>query len=196
MSRPPRAWFLLAIAVLATACSPQADTPAPTATSETTASSASPSPTPTVETGQGGEDEAAAGVAALAAYNGGWSLFVQSRRDPGAKPNWELDYRQYYMDPELSEALGQIYGMRDAGLASPTGEPLRDPAVASVDLEAQVVQVRDCVDLSPWPQIYVATGVLNSQPQPPFVIEARVIYDAAAGRWLVTEQTPDPDEPC
>lgn len=188
------AGLLLSVLLVAGCSADPDDTPSPSSTESTT--SASASPTPTVETGQGGEDEAAAAMAALAAYNGGWAMVVQSYRDPGAKPNWELDYRQYITEPELSEALGYVYGLRDAGVAHPSGDPVRNPAAARVDLDAQVVEVRDCVDLSAWPQVFVATGVLNSTPQPPFVIEARVIYDAAAARWLVTEQTPLPDQPC
>jgi len=151
---------------------------------------------PTEALSQTSPEEQAAAVAAVAAYDGSWALDVQARRDPGAKPNWQLDYRQYFTDPALSVALGQVYGMRDAGLASPTGEPSRDPRVVAVDLDRQSVEIVDCVDFRTWPEIFVATGEQNSIPEPPFVIQARVIYDPAAGRWLVTEQTPHPDQPC
>lgn len=171
------------------------DTASPSSIDETTATSESAAPSTTDEAGQGGPDDQAAAMAALAAYNGGWAIVVQSYRDPGAKPNWELDYRQYITEPELSEALGQVYGMRDAGVAHVTGEPVRDPTATNVDLQALVVEIRDCVDVNPWPQTYVATGQSNSRPQDPFVLEARVIYDTAAARWLVTEQTPT-EAPC
>lgn len=151
---------------------------------------------PTDPLAQMGPAEQAAAVAAVAAYDGSWALDVQARRDPGAKPDWELDYRQYFTDPALSVALGSVYGMRDAGLANPTGEPIRSPQVVAVEIETQVVDIVDCIDYRPWPEIFVASGVQNSIPEPPFVVQARAIYDTAGGRWLVAEQSPQPDQPC
>ncbi len=143
-----------------------------------------------------GEEEQAAAMAALEAYDSAWAVLVQSYRDPGAKPDWELDYRQYMTEPELGTALAYVYGLRDAQLAHPSGTPVRNPTVTSVDLEAQIIEVRDCVDLSQWPQVSTATGMLNATPQPPYVVTARVVYEDAAGRWLVSEQTPETSQPC
>lgn len=196
--RRPRAASLLLI-VLLTACSPGPDDTSSPESSPSPAAGSSPAeamPTPTGTLGQGSADEQAAASAALAAYNNSWALDVQARRDPAAKSDWKLDYRLYFGEPALSVALGLVYGMRDAGLASPTGEPIRDPQVAAVGGQAQSAEIRDCVDFRPWPEIFVSTGQRNSIAGPPFVIEAQVSYDAVVGRWLVTEQTPHPGQPC
>lgn len=187
----------LFLVLLMAACSSDPHARQGISPSSTIAAPSASGPTPSLTDALGqGEDEQAAAVAAIAAYNGSWALVVQARRDPGAKPSWKLDYRQYFTDPALSVALGLVYGMRDAGLASPTGEPARDPTVVAADGQARTAEISDCVDFRPWPEIFVSTGQQNSIPAPPFVIEARVIYDAGAGRWLVTEQTPHPDQPC
>lgn len=186
----------LTLAVLA-GCGGDNPEPEPSRSSETSTSSETPttSAEPT-DTGQGGPDEQAAAQDALAAYNAAWDLVVLARRDPGAKPDWSLDYGQFYGEPLLSQVLGTLYGMRDDGLANPSGAPIRQPEAGAVDLASGSVAIKDCVDVAQWPQIYVATGESNSVPQPPYLLEAQVVYSQADGRWLVVEQVADPNRPC
>jgi len=122
-------------------------------------------------------------------------LDVLARRDPGAKPDWRLDFQQFYAEPELSDALSTIYGLRDAGISAPSGEPARAPVAAEVDIEQMQVTITDCVDTRPWPSID-ATGAVVSTEQPPRPLTARAYYDTQLARWLVVEQEGDLEATC
>ncbi len=181
------------VAIALTACSPDPGDPVDTSDSS---SSAEVEPTETsVPTSSLTPDEQAAADSALAAYNGGWEIRVLAQRDPGAKPDWRLDFQQFYAEPLLSSALATLYGLRDAGLRSPTGEPARAPVAAEVDIEQMQVTITDCVDTRPWPSID-ATGAVVSTEQPPRPLTARAYYDTQLARWLVVEQEADLEATC
>lgn len=186
---PLLAALLLAGCTGDTGDGPPRSTPPSTSASETT----EPAPTTAPPLSP---DEQAAADAALAAYNGGWGVQVQAIRDPGAKPDWRLDFQQFFAEPLLSEILGGIYGYRDAGLAAPAGEPSRAPIVTDVDLNRMQVSITDCVDSRPWPFVVVATGAPGSTPRAPGPVSAQVSYNSQLARWLVIEQEADLEATC
>ena len=181
------------VAVALTACSPDLGDPVDTSESS---SSAEVEPTETsVPTPSLTPDEQAAADAALAAYNGAWGVQVLAQRNPGAKPDWRLDFQQFFAEPLLSEVLSTIYGLRDAGLTAPTGEPVRTPVVTEVDLDAMHVTIVDCVDTRPWPSLD-ASGAVVSTPRLPGPVTAQVDYDTQLARWLVVQQEGDLEATC
>lgn len=190
MRRPPRAWFLLAIAVLATACSPQADVPEPTATSTTAATTTQP-PTP----------EELAGAAAMTTLTELVRVRDLAVQDPAGR-DWEPDIRQYAGDPYAYVAIQSIreyatYGFRQVGQSTVEAE------VTGVDLAAAggpTVLLTACYDSSQADVIRVDTGQSIFGPDEPtrFVWDLTVVQfeSQLEAPWLVTVLEPHPDQPC
>jgi len=186
-------WLLLAVAVLATACSPQADTPSPTATSETTATTTQP-PTP----------EELAGEAAMAAYNGMQQVTEAADRDPGAK-DWEPEIRQFAGDPFAFLVVQSIRDFATRGIRQ-VGEVTVEAEVTAVDLaslEGPTVMITACIDRSESDLVYADTGESIRPPGAPaelprVVSNVKVIhYEAEPGEpWLVSTVDTHPDQPC
>ncbi len=189
MSGPPRVWLLLAVAVLATACSPQTDIPAPTATS-TTATTTTQPPTP----------EELAADAATTAFTELLRVSDAASQDPGAK-DWEPDIRQYAGDPYASATVQSIrdyvtLGIRQVGDTEFTAE------VAGVDLaslQGPTVLLTVCYDSTSADLIQIATGEpIPSGTPPKYVLNVKVIqFQLEPGEpWLVSVVEPLTDEPC
>lgn len=193
MSRLPRAWFLLAVVVLAAACSTQGDVPDPTATGTTAATTTQP-PTP----------EELAADAAMTAFTELARVRDSAVQDPGGR-DWEPDIRQYAGDPYAYLAVQSIRDYATRGIRQ-VGESTAEAEVSSVDLaslEGPTVMITACYDRTESDLVYVDTGESIRPPGAPaelprFVWNVKVIhYEAEPGQpWLVSTVDPHPDQPC
>ncbi|MGI8694735.1 MAG: hypothetical protein ACR2JK_17850 [Geodermatophilaceae bacterium] len=180
----------LALLIALAGCSGEEAPPAATSPNPTAAPTPTTEPPPTPEE----EAEAAAASAAFDVYQTATALDLQAYADPSR--DWETEYRLLAGDPFLNQQLLSLAYYRDNGLAF-RGRPSSDPEVAEVQLAPfGQVTIRDCFDIGDWVPVNTKTGqVFGEQPVGEYVIVSLVTrYDD--GRWLVSEQTPYPDQPC
>lgn len=168
---------------------PPANTSGSMASPEFTSATSSATSTLTAE-------EQAASDAALAAYNGMWSVDVASMEDPGA--DWYAAYRQYVGDPALSLRISDRQAYAAAGVIG-QGAPERNPKITSISLaQPPTVLIADCIDVTGWDLIKEATGesVRDEENQPPRYMYEATVQRYDDGIWLVNETKALLEKPC
>jgi hypothetical protein len=176
----PAALMLLFVASCTTSSEP---TPAPTAAptqTPTPTESPSPSLTPDEES-------------ALAAYLGFRDVQVRAEADP-SQPVPDLE--DFAADQALVDELANLATLTQAGIAM-SGEPVFDPAVTdAVDGDPPSVTIEDCVDVSGWVPVYVATGESAAAPGTPARVLATATVSPREGTWKVVEIATDRSGEC
>lgn len=192
-SKVTRAAILATLALLTAACTPD---PAPTTTppgsttsSTTTSSPTTSSPSPTVD-----PDVAAAEAAILEAYRGYWATKVAILADASVDPDDTID--TYAIDTARSGLLETLLLYRSNRIIT-TGEPVLDPVVSDVVLDAPPsATITDCVDVANWQPIYRDTresAAAPGQATRVLMISTAAIYD---DRWVIRTQDVDRETPC
>ncbi|SDD23333.1 hypothetical protein SAMN05216410_3006 [Sanguibacter gelidistatuariae] len=184
--------FAATLALMLTACGGGAASPTPTATTSSSPSAtattepATPLPAttePPVEPTPSSDptiEQATADI--LEVYRAWWDARIQFMADPMNEPP-ELSYHSQ------DDAL---VGLREAadlyvynGIIT-TGAPVIFPVVSDVSFEASgSATIRDCVDVTNWLPVYVATGdsaLAPNQLMRVVSISTAFIY---AGRWVI-----------
>jgi hypothetical protein len=171
----------VALMLLVTGCTASSE-PTPTTTptgapTQTAAPTESPSPSLT-------PDE----ESALAAYVGFRNIQVQAEADPD-QPVPELE--DFAADQALVDELANLATLSQAGIAM-SGEPVFDPTVTdTVDGDTPSVTIEDCVDVSGWVPVYVATGESAAAPGSPQSVLATATVSPRDGTWKVIEIATD-----
>ena len=176
----PAALMLLLVA----GCTASSDpTPSPTATpSQTPTPTEGPSPSLT-------PDE----ESALAAYLGFRDVQVRAEADP-SQPFPELE--EFAADQAFADELANLATLTQAGIVM-SGEPVFDPAVtATEDGDPPSVTIEDCVDVSGWVPVYVATGESAAAPGSPERVLATATVSPRVGAWKVVAIATDRSGEC
>ena len=176
----------VALMLLVTGCTASSEptpTPTPTAAPTQTATpteSPSPSLTPDQES-------------ALAAYLGFRDVQVRAEADPG-QPAPELE--DFAADQALVDELANLATLAQAGIAM-SGEPVFDPTIANtVDGDPPSVTIEDCVDVSGWVPVYVATGESAAAPGSPERVLATATVSPREGTWKIVDIATDRSGEC
>ncbi|WP_448060650.1 hypothetical protein [Cellulomonas hominis] len=180
----------LVAAVFFAACTGTDDDPGQTPTPSVSPSpTAAPTPTPTVD-----PTIAAAEAAILEAYQGYWDAKVTSFADPtkAQDPNLQV----FAVDTALTDAQAAIFSFQSNGIAV-VGEPLLAPVVSDITLgDAQSASISDCVDITNWQPVYVATGASAA----PADQNLRVPTESTAyffdGHWTIRTSVVDREHTC
>ena len=166
-----------------TASTDSTPTPTPTAApTQTTTPTESPFPSLTPDQ-----------ESALAAYLGFRDVQVRAEADPD-QPVPELE--DFAADQALVDELANLATLSQAGIAM-SGEPVLDPAIAdTVDADPPTVTIEDCVDVSGWGPVYVATGESAAAPGSPERVLATATVSPREGTWKVVEIATDRSGEC
>lgn len=136
---------------------------------------------------------AQATVDILTVYRAWWDARVRYMADPTNEPT-ELSYNSQ------DKALGAVRDAADIyafnGIVN-TGAPVISPEVSDVSFEASgSATIRDCIDVTNWQPVYVATGESAAAPDQPtrgVAVSTAFIYD---GRWVIGSTAVDRDASC
>jgi hypothetical protein len=133
----------------------------------------------------------------LAAHRGFREVEADLYADPPSPNIVRREFSPYLGDPMLSEIVGTLNEMRNAGIAF-DGQPVSEPTIVELELDATppTATVRDCVDATNWLSVFQETGepvpgdALPSQ----FVMELEATVYPEHG-WLfhnfaIQEETP------
>ena len=173
---------------LVTGCTTPGVEPSPS-TSTPATSPASPSPTPTVP-----PEVAEAEELILEAYEGYWTAKVASYADPTQPQDPNLAV--YAIDTALTDAQATLATMLAEGIRVP-GEPIRDPVVSEIELGATPsARITDCVDITNWQGIFVATGDSAVAPDQNTRVVAMATVTVYDGRWVLDTYSVERDRSC
>ena len=174
-------WWLIAVALAATACSGSQTAPPPAPPTMT-------APTPTA---------APPTAAALAAYGEFWRISEAAFASPTAQ-DWQTEMAKVARGQALTDVMLEIrnYASVPAHLEGPVDHaPSVDPGIPATP---DRVAVLDCIDISKSRAITDTDGsviddLANRAER--YHYRAQVVRDSTKG-WLVETTTPALDEPC
>lgn len=142
------------------------------------------------------EDPAIAEAEALIleAYEGYWAAKVASYADPAVPQDPNLAV--FAIETALTDAQATLATMLAEGIRVP-GEPVRDPEVSEIALEPSPrARITDCVDITNWQGIFVATGepaVAPGQNTRVVAVATATVFD---GRWVLDTYSVERDRSC
>lgn len=157
----------------------------------------SPSPTPRTSASASGstDPQAAEKAKVLAAYNSFWAESVKAYAT-GTEKNTKLV--NYSAKSAFNEALADLTKMKAAGIAK-KGSPGHRAEATTLDMSGERPRagVTDCLDLSTWQTVNIATGEVRPYPsEQPLRYITTAEVELWAGQWLVVKLTPDGDRKC
>ena len=133
-------------------------------------------------------------VAALLVYRRYWAARVAAQADPAGPVPEALS--SVAVDRALAAVESADVSYAQDGVAV-RGMPVLDPRVTGVQLTTPpTVDIADCVDVSRWVPVYVATGASAAAPGQPTRVLVQSTATVYAGRWVIRYATVERGRTC
>ncbi|TWE27527.1 hypothetical protein FHX69_0163 [Prauserella muralis] len=136
-------------------------------------------PTTSALAAPSGEDEH---EAVVVAYDAFWARHTQIRDWP--ESTWDKELGEVAVDPQLTRTLQAMRFNRNSGITTYGSVTSR---ITEVEVDGDRATVTDCQDASRSGQADMKTGERKTVGVPRNPVTARMVRDAADGRWKVAE---------